>query len=141
MRIGRLYSSGVTVSGAPRGGARHGAVRNPIRVIPAPSGDRYAFREVCVVTCKKPGVPLRRAQLAGGTRQLIAIPDEAAVDVDREEWDRLAKDVTFVRVDVPVRDYVYHYRLVATIALAEVARQVGRRAPAAAGRPRRRAVL
>lgn len=91
------------------------------------------------MTCKKPGVPLRRAQLAGGTRQLIAIPDEAAVDVDREEWDRLAKNVTFVRVDVPARDYVYHYRLVATIVLAEVARQVSRRAATATGRPRRRA--
>jgi hypothetical protein len=52
---------------------------------------------------------------------------------------RLARNVTFVRVDVPARDYVYHDRLVATIALAEVARQVGQCGPGDAGRPRRHA--
>jgi hypothetical protein len=39
---------------------------------------------------------------------------------------------------MPITDFAYHYRLVATIALAEISRQVGRRAvkvPRAPQRP------
>ncbi len=115
-----------------RGAARRG--RNPIRVVAAPPNGRYAFDEVCVLTVKEAGTPLHRARLAGGARQLIAIPDESAVDCREEDWRRLAREVTFVRLDVPHQPYVYHYRLIATIALAEIARQIGRKAPSGVGR-------
>ncbi len=120
-----------------RGAARRG--RNPIRVIPTQADTPYAFHEVTIITRSEEGVLLHRARLAGGPQHLIVIPDEDAIDIHREAWERLGRTVTLVRVDVPARDYVYHYRLVATIALAEVARQVGQRGPGDAGRPRRRA--
>lgn len=116
-----------------RGAARRG--RNPIRVIPATPDSRYAFQQVCVLTTRRGGIPLHRARLAAGPRQLIAIPDETAVDIEREDWERLAREVVFVRLEAPARTYVYHYRLIASILLAEIARQVGRAVPAAA-RPR-----
>jgi hypothetical protein len=102
--------------------------RNPIRLIPATAGQRYAFDEVCVVTARREGVPLHKATLARGPRQAIAIADESRVDVAAERWDRLGRTVRFVYLDLPCRDFAYHYRLIATVALAEVARQVGRRA-------------
>lgn len=118
-----------------RGAARRG--RNPIRVIPERTESRFAFREVSVITRSGAGVPLQRARLAGGPQQLIAFPDEGAIDCRNEDWSRLAQVVTFVHIDVPATSCVYHYRLMATIALAEVARQVGRREPGMVARPRR----
>ncbi len=47
-----------------------------------------------------------------------------------ETWARRGKRVTVARIDTPAAQFPYHYRLVATIALAEAARQVGRLAPA-----------
>ncbi len=47
----------------------------------------------------------------------------------REDWTGLAgRDLRFARVEVPVGDAVRRYRLVATIAMAEIDRQVGARA-------------
>jgi hypothetical protein len=68
---------------------------------------------------------------------VIAIPDESALDLDQEDWDRLARVVKFVHLDLPTADFTYHYRLIATIALAEVARQVGQKVRPTTGRPRR----
>jgi hypothetical protein len=55
-----------------------------------------------------------------------------------ETWTRLGKEVEFAHLQIPASEFQYHYRLTATIALAEISRQVGRR-PAAkvprAGRP------
>ena len=78
-----------------------------------------------------------RANLARGAQQVIAIPDESALDLEREEWDRLGRAVKFVHLDLPCAEFIYHYRLIATIALAEVARQVGQWARPAPARPRR----
>ena len=112
--------------------------RNPIRIVPAPDGGRYAVAEVCVVTLRRAGVPIHRANLARGPGQLLVIPDESRVHIAREPWERLGGEVRFVHLDLPAREFPYHYRLVATIALAEAARQIGRRAPRAAGRRRDR---
>jgi hypothetical protein len=120
-----------------RSAARRG--RNPIRVIPTQADSPYAFDEVSIITRSEIGVPLHRARLAGGPRHLIVIPDEDAIDIGHEAWERLGRTVRFVHPDIPARRYVYHYRLVATIALAEIARQVGQRGPSDVGRPRRRA--
>jgi hypothetical protein len=89
-----------------------------------------------VITIQRIGIPLHRANLARGSRQLIAIPDESRIDLQAEQWERLGKTVRFVHLELPTREFHYHYRLIAAIALAEVARQVGVRARPAA-RPRR----
>ena len=117
--------------------------RNPIQVIPAPADRQYLFADVAILTARardrepRETVPLHRANLARGRGQLIVIPDESGLDVHGEDWRRLGQRVQLVRVDLPARDFAYHYRLVATIALAEVARQVGRRARPDLPRPRR----
>jgi tRNA G18 (ribose-2'-O)-methylase SpoU len=108
--------------------------RNPIRIVPAAARERYMFERVCVVTCRPAGMPLHRAALAGGAGHLLVIPDEDGVALDAEPWERLGKVVHFVHLDLPRRPFVYHYRLIATIALAEVARQIGRRADDRAAR-------
>src|SRR5262249_58812966 len=106
-----------------------GRHRNATRVIALAPATEYAFDEVCVLTARDLGTPLTRANLARGGRQLIAVMDESRVDVEGERWDRLARDVRFVSLALPVAEFAYHYRLTASIALAEVFRQVGRAGP------------
>lgn len=100
--------------------------RNPIRVVPLPKGQSYAYAEACVVSLSSNGVPLQHADLSRGPSQLIIFPDESAVDLAREDWGRFAKTVRQVQISVPGRAFSYHYRLIGSIALAEIARQVGR---------------
>jgi tRNA G18 (ribose-2'-O)-methylase SpoU len=111
--------------------------RNPIRLSPASTSDRYAFAEVCVVRATESGssMPLHRTNLAKGPQQLLVIPDESAFDVRAVDWHRLGKQVSFAHLEIPSHDYAYHYRLTATIALAEAARQVGRQAAARRDQP------
>jgi tRNA G18 (ribose-2'-O)-methylase SpoU len=116
--------------GAPRpvqAEARAAARRhkNAIHVVPAPSGARHAFDEVCVVTAGPDGTPLHAANLARGPRQLIVLPDTSAA-LDEEDWSRFAPTVRFVRLDLSSPTSTCRYRLLATIALAEIARQAGR---------------
>jgi tRNA G18 (ribose-2'-O)-methylase SpoU len=100
--------------------------RNPIRVIPSSFEHRYAFDEVCVVTPEPGSTPLSQAKLAGGQRQLLIIPDTQGIDLGTVDWQRFGRQITFVTLDVPHRPAVRQYRLDATIALAEAARQIGR---------------
>ena len=116
-------------------------LRNPIRVAPMPQGRKYAFSEACVVTLGPGGVPLHHADLARGASQIIIVPDQTAIDLDREDWNRIARDVRFVQLNVPGKDFPYHYRLIASIALAEVARQVGQQTRADRGRTTRHGPL
>ena len=90
-----------------------------------------------MISIHEDGTPLRRANLARGPQQLVVIPDESKVKVKEEDWQRLGKAIRYVRIDLPGQVPVYHYRLIASIALAEVSRQVGRRRRPAPGRPRR----
>ncbi len=113
-------------------------LRNPIRVAPMPQGRKYAFAEACVVTLGPHGVPLQHADLARGPSQIVIVPDQTAIDLEREDWSRFAGDVRLVHLSVPGKDFPYHYRLVASIALAEVARQVGQQARPSRGRATRR---
>ena len=96
-----------------RGAARR--ARNPIRVLPLPT--TAAFDEVCVIGTGA-GQPLRRADLARGSRQLIVLGDADAVDIAR-----VGSRVQ--RVQLEVEQGAHPFRLVASIALAEIARQVG----------------
>jgi hypothetical protein len=111
--------------------------RNPIHLLPAQPDRRYPFEEACVITTHRLGIPIHQANLARGPSQVIAIPDESQINLDDEDWSRLGKTIRFVHLDLPTDDFQYHYRLIASIALAEVARQVGRKAPSVAGRARR----
>jgi hypothetical protein len=110
--------------------------RNPIRLVPVPVSQRYAFDEVCIVTVKRQGTPLHRAQLARGPDQIVVLPDESFIDVFHEDWERFGQSTRLVHLELPTSAFPYHYRLIATIALAEVARQVGQRAAPGQGRPR-----
>jgi hypothetical protein len=70
--------------------------------------------------------------------QLVVIPDEKNVDQSTETWSRLGKEIEFAHLQIPATEFQYHYRLTATITLAEISRQVGRRPTAKvlrAGRP------
>jgi hypothetical protein len=73
------------------------------------------------------GLPLHRVNLARGPSQLIVIPDEKNLDSSAENWSRLGKELEWAHLQIPAKEFPYHYRLIATIALAEISRQVGRR--------------
>lgn len=132
-----------------RAAARRG--RNPIRVIPDTTAATPLFQAAVVVTVRGDSPPARGrsggwGNLAGGAAQVVVVPDESSGPFDPADLGRLAKRVRLVRPDLPAGDYVYHYRAVASIVLAEVARQVGRTAATGAGhpeprRPRYRAAL
>jgi hypothetical protein len=118
-----------------RGAARRG--RNPIRLVAVPPTQRYRVADVCVITTRRLGEPLPRARLAEGGDQLLVLPDESRVRVEEEDWQRLGAEVRFAHVEAEGPETAHPYRLPATIALAEAARQIGVRARPAGGRPRR----
>jgi hypothetical protein len=113
--------------------------RNPIHLVPAGRDTRYAFSEVCVVTARPAtgSIPIHRTNLAKGPKQLLVIADESTLDVSDAAWNRLGQQVRFVHLDLPRHDFAYHYRLIASIALAEAARQVGQAARTPVGRVKR----
>jgi hypothetical protein len=115
-----------------RAAARRG--KNEILCIPCPAGATHGFARVTVITIQPIGAPVHRVNLARGPSQLIVIPDEKDLELSAETWSRLGKEVEFACLPIPAREFQYHYRLLATIALAEVSRQVGRR-PAVKVRP------
>ena len=135
-RAGVWFGCDRVVRSQGRAAARRG--KNAIRLVPTAPDRKYAFEEACVVTVQAGEQPLGRANLARGPRQLVVLADEEHVNWDGENLDRLARSVRFVRVDVPAPPtrLSYHYRLISTIVLAEVARQVGVYAPKARRRPR-----
>lgn len=108
-----------------RAAARRG--KNEILLVPCPTGTPFSNPRVTVITCRKSGTPLHRANFTGGPGQLVVIPDEGGVDVAAENWSRFGGEVEFAQLRLPRTEFTYHYRLMATIALAEIARQVGRR--------------
>src|SRR6202021_3053901 len=114
--------------------------RNSIRLVPADRTGRYGFKQVTVISPSR-GVPLHQAKLSGGPQQLIVIPDESAVSLDDEDWQRLGEQVQFVRIEVPATSYLYHYRLFASIPLAEAASQIGQSPAARAAKADKKAQL
>lgn len=121
-----------------RAAARRG--RNEILCIPCPAGASHAFTHATIITTKITATPVHRANLARGPNQLIVIPDETGADFALEDWSRLGKAVEFARLQIPVAQCICHYRLIATIALAEVSRQVGRRRAIKAPPPARQPI-
>lgn len=97
--------------------------RNPLRVVPM-QADAYDFTRVVVAGTTVPGPPIHRVRLATRPRSLLVIPDESAIDRPMG-WHWRGGSVEFARVELPERNFPYRYRLVASIVLAEVARQLG----------------
>lgn len=124
-RQGVWFGCDRAVRSEGRAAARRG--RNDILLVPCPERAVYAYPRVTVITCRGLGVPLHRANLAGGPRHLVVIPDESRIDPSAEDWSRLGAKVEFVHLRLPVAEFTYHYRLAATVGLAEISRQVGRR--------------
>jgi len=102
--------------------------RNDIRLIPITKQEIIEVPEVLVVTTGAAGPPLHRVDLARGARQLIVIPDENTSHVDSVAFERNGRRLRAARLDLP-QPFPYHYRLIASIVLAEIARQVGTRVP------------
>ena len=133
-REGIWFGCNRIVRSEGRGAARRG--RNSIRLVPVGKDNNYAFKE-CVVVSSKEGVPLNKADLTQGPQQVIVIADENRVDFSNEDWSRFGTKVQFLRIEVPSSEYVYRFRLFASIVLAEIARQVGQKSAARITRPGR----
>jgi hypothetical protein len=101
--------------------------KNEILLVPCPSAAEYHYPRVTVITTNGMGLPLRRHNFTGGPSQLVVIPDESRVTSSAENWSPYGRQVEFAHLELPRREFTYHYRLIATIALAEISRQVGRR--------------
>ncbi len=116
--------------------------KNSIAVLPVQAERRYAYEDVVIVSAPPiPGsIPLHRAHLARGARQLIVFPDPARADWDGEDWSRLGAAVRGIHLGLAPQPVPLRYRALASIAMAEVARQVGHTAsgtrPVPAHRPR-----
>jgi hypothetical protein len=109
--------------------------RNSIRIVPMASNVPLGFARVVVAGTRIDGPPLGRVSLTGA-RTLIVLPDEESTDP--AAWARLGPKVEFATIPLPEQAFPYRYRLVASIVLAEVARQIGLgRALPTVPRPRR----
>jgi hypothetical protein len=119
------FGCGRAVRSEGRAAARRG--KNEMLLIPCPAQASYAYPRVTVVTHRRIGAPVDRMNLAGGPSHLVVIPDESRGEFACENWARLGRKIEFAHLRLPAVEFPYHYRLVATVALAEISRQVGRR--------------
>lgn len=101
--------------------------KNPLRVHRATIEDAVSFEEIIVVRHSGGDAPLHRGNLARGMRQLIV------VGADHEDVARVSPGrARVVSLGLEPVDRT-PLRFVASIVIAEVARQVGRRRPAIVG--------
>jgi tRNA G18 (ribose-2'-O)-methylase SpoU len=122
--------------GVPRAARTEGRAaarshRNATRIIPMRTDHPLAFKRVIVVGARVDGRPLASVDLAGGRETLLVLPDEDGTG--KHDWASVGAQIEFARVELPPDAFPYRYRLLASIILAEAARQIGR--PAVAGRP------
>lgn len=110
--------------------------RNPLRVVPLRTQPLEGFSRAVIAGAHAEGPPLHRVDLTGGPDTVVVIPDEEAMG-QKENWRHSAARVEFARVDLPVAGFPYRYRLIASIVLAEVARQLGRQPARQPSRPPR----
>jgi hypothetical protein len=105
--------------------------KSSILIHPVQAERRYAYAEAVVITTSPmPGsIPVHRAHLARGEHQLIVVPDPALCASQTEDWLRLARSVRWVDLGLAHHVRPLRYRALASIAMAEVARQVGRASP------------
>ena len=83
------------------------------------------FDRVTVASTSLDAPPLHRLRLDSGPSSVLVLPDEGSIDEGSEDWGRLGREVRLARIDVPASDFSYRYRLTASIAMAEIARQIG----------------
>jgi len=95
--------------------------KNPLRVRRAPTGLVTRFHDVLFLTASGPGVPINRARLTRGRSQLIVVgaPPDTAESLAASGAGRITLGFQQQTATEPA------LRLVASIALAEIARQVG----------------
>lgn len=122
-RLGVWFDTDRVTRSLGRGAARRG--RNELRVLPTAPDRAFAsdIDEAVVVTARSGAEPLHRLDLARGPRQLLALPDESALDLAVEDLRRLGARVRLAGLDLP--STTHRYRLTSSIALAEASRQVG----------------
>ena len=102
--------------------------KNEIRIVPTHEKFNYRFERATIVTTSGEGVPLHNAKLADGPGHLIVIADESkSCDLVGEDLQRFAAKVDFAHIEIPAQSFGYNFRLPASIAMAEVARQVGQK--------------
>lgn len=106
--------------------------KNSIGVIRVEPERRYAYDEAVVIrAAPAPGsLPLQRINAARGARQVIVIPDHTAGDLPVEDWSRFGRTLRFAHLGLPSHAAL-RYRALTGIAMAEVARQVGKASPGA----------
>lgn len=97
--------------------------KNKIRIVPTRAEHHFHYDEVVVISCHSGAERLNKAQLAKGARQLIVLADETEQPW-AEDGERFGTRVRSVKLEFP-GEKGYHFRFAATIALAEIARQVG----------------
>jgi len=119
------FSCDRAVRSEGRAAARRG--KNEIMLIPCSQQASYAYSRVTVITRQQIGVPVHRLNLAGGSSQLIVMPDQSQNEFSLQRWTQSGSKVEFAHLQLPTAEFTYHYRLIATVALAEISRQVGRR--------------
>jgi tRNA(Leu) C34 or U34 (ribose-2'-O)-methylase TrmL len=97
--------------------------KNPLRIYRGTLGSAAAFEEVVVVMPSMEVMPLQRIRLTHGRRQLVIV-GASSEDVAKLGADRVRiATLDLARVErAPLR-------LIASIAMAEIARQTGRRRP------------
>jgi tRNA G18 (ribose-2'-O)-methylase SpoU len=122
---------GVSRAARTEGRAAARTHRNATRVLPLRAEGSLGFKRIVLAGTRVDGRPILEVDLAGGRDTLLVIPDEDGIG--EGEWGSLGGRMDFARVELPVSTFPYRYRLVASIVLAEAARQIGR--PAALGRP------
>ena len=117
---------GVSRAMTTEGRAAARAHRNFTRVVPTRIDGNLGFRRVVVAGAHVDGPPLHRVDLTGGRDTLLVIPDEDG----RSEpgFGNLGGSLSRARVELPSAAFRYRYRLIASIVLAEAARQTGVRA-------------
>ena len=122
---------GVSRAARTEGRAAARTHRNATRILPMRPDGPLGFKRVVVAGAGVDGRRIFDVDLGGERDTLLVIPDEDGMgEVD---WASLGRRIEFARVEIPVANFPYRYRLMASIVLAEAARQIGR--PAKAGRP------
>ena len=105
-----------------RGAARRG--RNPIRVIPHTALLPTDYRRVVVLTTRSGIRPFSALSLIG-KETLLVLEDELETSVVWNHAEFVPSEIVYASLP-PVPPATYHYRQAASLALAEVARQLGR---------------